>query len=65
MTIAINILGQIFGVSTFFMIFLGFLRVITDSTLGIEEITFLMFACFIMTTLISMSRPKGKTDEKE
>jgi len=63
MTTAINILGNIFGVSTFFMIFLGFLRVITSGNLGIQEITFLMFAFFIMTTLISMTRTKGKKDE--
>lgn len=64
MTTAINILGNIFGVSTFVMMFLGFLTVVTGGRLGIEEITFMMFTCFIMATWISMSRPK-RTKEEE
>lgn len=64
MTTAIKILGNIFGVSTFLMMFLGFLTVVTGGSLGIEEITVMMFTCVIMATWISMSRPRGKKEEE-
>ena len=64
MTTAIKMLANIFGASTFFMMFLGFVTVITGGSFGIQEITFLMFVFFLMTVLMSMSREKEKKGEK-
>ena len=65
MTTAINLLANIFGVSTFLMIFLGVVTVVTGGSFGIEEITFLMFVFFLLTVLITMSRDKDKKGEKD
>ena len=65
MTKAINLLANIFGVSTFLMIFLGVVTVVTGGSFGIEEITFLMFVFFLLTVLITMSRDKDKKGEKD
>ena len=65
MTKAINLLANIFGVSTFLMIFLGVVTVVTGGSFGIQEITFLMFVFFLLTVLITMSRDKDKKGEKD
>lgn len=65
MTRAINLLANIFGVSTFLMIFLGVVTVVTGGSFGIQEITFLMFVFFLLTVLITMSRDKDKKGEKD
>jgi membrane protein implicated in regulation of membrane protease activity len=60
MTSVINLLANIFGVSTFVMIFLGLVTIITGGSFGIQEITFLMFVFFLLTVLVTMSRDKDK-----
>ena len=64
MTTAIKMLANIFGASTFFMMFLGLVTVINGDNFGMQEITFLMFVFFVMTSLTSMGREKGKEGEE-
>lgn len=65
MTMGIRVLGNIFGVSTFFMMFLGLVTVLTGGRLGIEEITFLMFVFFVLAIFCAMGREKDKSDRKD
>jgi uncharacterized RDD family membrane protein YckC len=65
MTMGIRVLANIFGVSTFVMIFLGLVTIITGGGFGIQEITFLMFVFFLLTVLVTMSTDKDKKGEKD
>jgi hypothetical protein len=64
MTTAFKVLGNICGVSTFFMMFLGLVTVLTGGRLEIQEITFLMFVFFVMAVFCAMGREKDKSDKK-
>jgi hypothetical protein len=61
----IKVLGNICGVSTFFMMFLGIVTVLTGGRLGIQEITFLMFVFFVLAAFCTMGREKDKSDKQD
>ena len=56
MTMATRILANIFGVATMFLLLYGTVMVLKGSRFEIQEITFLMFACFIVTVMAGFVR---------
>ena len=65
MTTVFKVLGNICGVSTFFMMFLGIVTVLTGGKLGIQEITFLMFVFFVLAAFCTMGREKDESDKQD
>jgi hypothetical protein len=60
------IMTNIFGIITMALLFWGTFNIIYKGTFEIHEITFLMFASFVLTTIFGSGGKNGKQDsEKE
>ena len=51
-----RVIANIFGVATMFLLLYGVIVVLKGSRFEINEITFLMFACFIVTVIVGFGR---------
>lgn len=65
MNTAIHIFLNFFGATTMFLLLYGSTTIIMGGKFDIPEITFLMFASFVLTSLLSASMQADKEKEKE